>query len=93
MNVALVSSTISGSGWPQPSNHQVVIGAVILLLVALAGVLLAVRGTSYFVKGLGIGLAIGWALISILSAGICTGLDPYLYTGRNPDHYYSAPPL
>ncbi|GAA2684424.1 MULTISPECIES: hypothetical protein [Nonomuraea] len=30
-------------------------------------------------KGLGMGLMIGWALTSIISAGYCTGLNPELY--------------
>lgn len=64
------------------SNNHVglIVAAVILLLVALAGTLLAVRATSYFVKGLGIGLVIGWALVSIVSGGYCTGLNPGLYS-------------
>ncbi len=28
------------------------------------------------------GLMIGWALTSILTAGICTGLNPAMYTWR-----------
>ncbi|TDD12868.1 hypothetical protein E1292_00635 [Nonomuraea deserti] len=30
-------------------------------------------------RGLGLGLMIGWALASIVSAGYCTGLNPELY--------------
>lgn len=30
--------------------------------------------------GLGLGLMIGWALASIVSAGYCTGLNPGMYT-------------
>jgi len=30
-------------------------------------------------QGLGMGLMIGWALVSIVSAGFCTGLNPGLY--------------
>lgn len=57
----------------------IILGTAIQLLVAIAGAVLAVRGTHYFVKGLGIGLMIGWALMSIVSAGICTGVNPNLY--------------
>lgn len=74
---------VSPSGYIRSlwGQHVVVIvGAVILLLVALAGIPLVVRGTSYFVKGLGIGLMIGWALASIVSAGYCTGINPGLYS-------------
>lgn len=56
-----------------------VVGAVLLALVALGGIVLAVRGGTYFGRGIGIGLAIGWALMSIISAGYRTGLNPSLY--------------
>ncbi|HEX4813020.1 MAG TPA: hypothetical protein VFV66_09750 [Nonomuraea sp.] len=51
---------------------------------ALALVGLGVGGGLMFVRrpwarGLGLGLMIGWALWSILSAGFCTGLNPGLY--------------
>ncbi|WP_205314773.1 hypothetical protein [Nonomuraea lactucae] len=54
-------------------------GAVVLALVGLgAGTgLLFVRRP--WATGLGLGLMIGWALWSIVSAGFCTGLNPELY--------------
>ncbi|KAA0094814.1 hypothetical protein CIW49_24875 [Mycolicibacterium sp. P1-18] len=57
------------------------VGAVILALVAFGGgaVLIALRRP--WAKGLGIGLMIGWALLSITSVGYCTGLNPEMYTG------------
>ena len=56
-------------------------GAVILALIAFGGgaVLIALRRP--WAKGLGIGLMIGWALLSITSVGYCTGLNPEMYTG------------
>ena len=30
-------------------------------------------------RGMGMGLMIGWALTSIVTVGICTGLNPALY--------------
>ena len=56
-------------------------GAVILALFAFGGGagLIAIRRP--WTKGLGIGLMIGWALLSITSVGFCTGLNPEMYTG------------
>lgn len=55
--------------------------AVLLALIAFGGGggLLAVR--SPFAKGLGLGLMIGWALTSVFTVGICTGLNPAIYSG------------
>ena len=57
------------------------VGAVILALIAFGGgsCLIALRRP--WTKGLGIGLMIGWALLSITSVGFCTGLNPEMYTG------------
>lgn len=55
-------------------------GATLLALIAFGG-----GGALLFVKkyasarGIGMGLMIGWALTSILTVGICTGLNPMLY--------------
>jgi hypothetical protein len=55
-------------------------GAVLLALVALGGGLaLCLLTREFIVKGLGAGLILGWALLSIVSAGTCTGLNPTLY--------------
>ncbi|MEV0613663.1 hypothetical protein AB0I81_10105 [Nonomuraea sp. NPDC050404] len=56
-----------------------IVGAVLLALAGLgAGIgLCFVRRP--WARGLGLGLMIGWALWSILSAGLCTGLNPSLY--------------
>ncbi|GAA3181865.1 hypothetical protein [Nonomuraea roseoviolacea] len=53
--------------------------AVVLALVGLgagAGLLFVRRP---WTTGLGLGLMIGWALWSIVSAGFCTGINPGLY--------------
>ncbi|BDX31505.1 hypothetical protein TUM20985_20520 [Mycobacterium antarcticum] len=57
------------------------VGAVILALIAFGGGggFIALRRP--WSKGLGIGLMIGWALLSITSVGFCTGLNPEMYTG------------
>ncbi|MEV4567266.1 hypothetical protein AB0K12_26170 [Nonomuraea sp. NPDC049419] len=62
------------------SNPYVIAGTVVLAAVGLvAGIgLCFVRKP--WARGTGLGLMIGWALWSILSAGFCTGLNPGLYT-------------
>ncbi|MBI2697187.1 hypothetical protein [Mycobacterium nebraskense] len=55
-------------------------GAVMLGLIAFVGggALLFVKKSAW-ARGIGMGLMIGWALTSILTVGICTGLNPMLY--------------
>ncbi len=55
-------------------------GAVMLGLIAFAGggALLFVKKSAW-ARGIGLGLMIGWALTSIFTVGICTGLNPMLY--------------
>lgn len=55
-------------------------GAVGLALIAFGGgaALLATKNAG--AKGLGLGLMIGWAFLSVVSVGFCTGLNPQLYT-------------
>ncbi|MBB4934649.1 hypothetical protein F4561_005469 [Lipingzhangella halophila] len=57
--------------------------AMPLLLLAAAfgggGYLVKTSASDSGRKGLGLGLMIGWALVSILSAGWCTGLNPAYY--------------
>ncbi|MBB6346403.1 hypothetical protein AB0C18_11680 [Nonomuraea muscovyensis] len=56
-----------------------VAGALVLALVGLgagAGLLFVRRP---WATGLGLGLMLGWALWSIVSAGYCTGLNPTMY--------------
>ena len=70
---------IAVSATPPPA--VLVLGAVLLAVFAFGGGagLLAVRKP--WAKGLGLGLMIGWALTSICTVGICTGLNPALYQG------------
>jgi hypothetical protein len=62
------------------SNWVFGIGAVVLALIAFGagGGLLASRDRN--AKGFGLGLMIGWAVTSIVTVGICTGLNPGVYT-------------
>jgi hypothetical protein len=59
----------------------VAVGAVILALIAFGGGACLIALRRPWTKGLGIGLMIGWALLSITSVGFCTGLNPEMYTG------------
>jgi len=61
------------------SSIVVGFGAAALALIAFAGGFWLVSLRRDWTKGLGLGLMIGWALISVISAGYCTGLNPELY--------------
>lgn len=70
---------IAGSAGPD----SVAVIATVAVLLGIIGIgvglgLLLVRKP--WSKGLGLGLMIGWALTSIISAGWCTGLNPALYS-------------
>ncbi|AKK30275.1 hypothetical protein AB431_06005 [Mycobacterium sp. EPa45] len=63
------------------SGHAALVaGAVVLALIAFGGggVLLATSNASG--KGIGLGLMIGWAVLTVVSVGFCTGINPELYT-------------
>lgn len=61
-------------------NAAVATGAVVLAVVALGGGGALLATSNPTVKGLGLGLMIGWAFLSIVSVGFCTGLNPEMYT-------------
>ena len=64
------------------ANSTVGIGVAAAFLAILglgAGLVLAFLRKPWAL-GLGLGLMIGWALASIVSAGFCTGLNPAIYT-------------
>ncbi|NUP01177.1 MAG: hypothetical protein HOW59_24960, partial [Nonomuraea sp.] len=62
------------------ANNAILIGgAVLLAVIGLGGGLGFGLVRRPWSRGLGLGLAIGWALWSMLSAGVCTGLNPTLY--------------
>ncbi|MCV7361292.1 hypothetical protein H7K19_06985 [Mycolicibacterium neworleansense] len=62
-------------------SANVVLGGAALLLAAIAfgGGTLMLLSKNPTAKGLGIGLMVGWALVSLFTAGFCTGLNPELY--------------
>jgi hypothetical protein len=72
-------AAMSGSNDGSFSTWIVAAGAVLLALVGLgagAGLLFVRRP---WATGSGLGLMLGWALWSIVTAGLCTGLNPALY--------------
>jgi hypothetical protein len=70
--LAMLATSIDGGS---SGLAPIIVAAVVLLLIAVGGVLLAIRARSYALKGLGIGLAVGWALLTIVSSGACTGVS------------------
>ncbi|MHC9291896.1 hypothetical protein ACRCUN_05480 [Mycobacterium sp. LTG2003] len=72
----------AGSYDSQGGNPNVVLGAaaVLLAVIAFGGGIVLLRQNSRYAKGLGIGLMVGWALVSLFTAGFCTGVNPELYT-------------
>lgn len=55
------------------------LAAIGLLLIAFGGGAFLLRRNNPQARGLGIGLMIGWALVSVLTAGFCTGINPEMY--------------
>jgi hypothetical protein len=66
----------------QPTSGGVILAGTIglaLFAFGVGGVLVALRKP--WAMGLGLGLMIGWALTSIFTVGICTGINPSIYGG------------
>ncbi|SBS78649.1 conserved membrane hypothetical protein [uncultured Mycobacterium sp.] len=61
-------------------NAAVATGAAVLALAALGGGGALLATSNATIKGLGLGLMIGWAFLSIVSVGFCTGLNPEMYS-------------
>ncbi|WP_206184884.1 hypothetical protein [Thermoactinospora rubra] len=75
--VGLAAFTMGGEA---SSSAPVVAGAVLLALIGIGGGLVLLFLRRPWAKGLGLGLMIGWAFMSIVTAGFCTGLNPNLYS-------------
>ncbi|MBO0679378.1 hypothetical protein JRC04_18085 [Mycolicibacterium sp. S2-37] len=53
--------------------------AGLLFLIAFGGgSILLVKGSPHG-RGIGLGLMVGWALTSLVTVGICTGINPMVY--------------
>ncbi|WP_238391017.1 MULTISPECIES: hypothetical protein [unclassified Mycolicibacterium] len=62
------------------STNAVLGGAAVLLaFIAFGGGTVMLLSKNPTAKGLGIGLMVGWALVSLFTAGFCTGINPDLY--------------
>ena len=67
-------------------GFPVIIGMATALgiLVAFGGGALLIRGGTPGEKGFGMGMMIGWALVTICTVGYCTGVNPDLYALGGP---------
>ncbi|WP_245672856.1 hypothetical protein [Aldersonia kunmingensis] len=71
--VVLLLSIDGSTGW-------LIVGAAGLALFAFGGGISLVLLRRPWAKGLGLGLMIGWALMTVVTAGFCTGVNPALYS-------------
>lgn len=76
--VALAVLAVAGSAG-QSGNAMLAGAAVMLFLIAFAGGAGLLASRNRYAKGLGLGLMIGWALLSLFSVGFCTGVNPAMY--------------
>lgn len=75
---ALAAVLASGTAGSNPDlTLQIATGALILITFGGGFALLMKRKP--WATGMGLGLMIGWALISVVTAGYCTGINPGLY--------------
>lgn len=82
VNVFVALAAIVVSAGAASGSDNVIFGVAAVGLVGVAfgvgGGLLATRNRH--AKGLGLGLMIGWALTSLLTVGVCTGINPGMYS-------------
>lgn len=68
------------------SNDGTVVKALLALTAvvsagsAFGGGWLLIRRKRPMPKGFGMGLMIGWSLVTVCTAGLCTAINPELYT-------------
>lgn len=70
----------SGSTSSDSVNTGFAVIAVALILIAFGGGGAMVASFNSSARGFGLGLMIGWALTSLFTVGICTGLNPSVYS-------------
>ncbi|RGA02019.1 hypothetical protein DI270_026405 [Microbispora triticiradicis] len=81
VNAILAVATLAAAdGLGDHKEIAVVGGAVILATIVFGGGTLLIRHRQPWSRGLGLGLMIGWALVTIVTAGFCTGVNTSLYT-------------
>ena len=69
---------VSGTAGSNPDlTLQIAAGA--LILITFGGGLALLLKRKPWATGMGLGLMIGWALMSVVTAGYCTGINPELY--------------
>lgn len=78
--VVFVAVANSGNSYPWILG----VAAAFSALAAFGGGAALIMLRKPVTKGLGLGLMIGWALVSISTAGFCTGLNPHLYSAPPP---------
>lgn len=79
INLALGPFVLFGLANVVPPQAAFVTGAVLLGLIAFGGGATLIARRKPWPRGIGLGLMIGWAITSIVTVGICTGLNPVLY--------------
>lgn len=70
---------IGGEAVGLSQNLTMILGAILLASIAFGGGAALLRSKNPDIRGIGLGLMIGWALISLVSGGLCTGLNPSVY--------------
>ncbi|WP_309234819.1 hypothetical protein [Nocardia sp. XZ_19_385] len=58
----------------------IAVAAVAAVLFAFGGGTALIMLRKPWSKGLGMGLMIGWALVTVCTVGFCTGVNPTLYS-------------
>ena len=82
VNIAIgfAAFIVAGSTTNQKGAWVFGITALVLAFVAFGAGGGMLAAPSRNAKGFGLGLMVGWALTSIFTVGICTGLNPELYS-------------
>ena len=80
VNLFVGLAVIGVAGSAEQGGKAVLAGAAVMLaLIAFAGGAGLLLSSNRYAKGLGLGLMIGWALVSLVSVGFCTGINPTMY--------------
>jgi hypothetical protein len=66
-------------GGTRSTNAFLAVAAALSALIAFGGGAALIMTRKPVAKGFGLGLMIGWALVTVCTVGFCTGVNPYLY--------------